>query len=796
MQVSQLVELDTHAVIGGGKARSFSMSDSAEFFTVLSDTLYRDKKRAVVREVICNGWDAHIMNDCTDTYLEVTLTEDEIIFKDFGPGIADEKIVPIYCVYGASTKVRDANQTGGFGLGSKSPFAYSDHFTVTSCFEGMKRVYAISRGGTETEGRPEIREMVSVPTTETGITVTIPLRDKSDLPEFQQNIFSVAYQGGMKVKLNGRQLATLNYEPARKQGFCAIENVRAELRESYAYLLYGTVLYPITTTDARISEAALRAGNLVGNGYRLVLIAPPNSVGITPSRESLSYSELTTQTILRLLKRATKSLEASIPSAGKKIITRLAATMELDKAGDGTMQNMSMRQAHQMPQTLVTPEQIAAYTIRCDFDRIPRATRRKWIYDGLAKKYPHMRATLRKARGAGVDFSVMTRQHAHTRFVRLAVKTGLLNGALIYDDNHSYHGTSRLDSIRRELGDGAIGKNIYVAPNRRELTSMIVGSKSDPTSRSRNLYLGLVVGQKPSRDLLDRLRTEAKTFGFTLDEYDWEFVKPKVVRKQKASEKFHAFVDYRDKDKTMVEPSLEAPKFFMRGYTYDGELRLGIDDHGARHILAEMYPELAVITTKEQEQKLRAAGVVHVIEDVEKRLAKMVKCREVQYGLMVQDRNFCNKTGLTYYYESYKLCETALALARLHMDIARLIFPDRAKPGEKWKEARQLVRVMRTFPHSSQNYADSKEAPASVLSKLENAARETFKDMIVTKNDAAKRLGYLSVLIGSEWITDRSSLDEPARDKLIGVIRYLQRFADKSKLTVKHTNTIAQKEAA
>ena len=58
MEVSQLQDYDTHVVIGGAKAHAFSVAQTAEFFTVLSDTLYRDKKRAVVREVLCNAWNA------------------------------------------------------------------------------------------------------------------------------------------------------------------------------------------------------------------------------------------------------------------------------------------------------------------------------------------------------------------------------------------------------------------------------------------------------------------------------------------------------------------------------------------------------------------------------------------------------------------------------------------------------------------------------------------------------------------------------------------------------------------
>ncbi|MBA8881800.1 ATP-binding protein [Phyllobacterium myrsinacearum] len=598
MQVSQLAELDTHAVIGGGKARSFSMSDSAEFFTVLSDTLYRDKKRAVVREVICNGWDAHVMNGCTDKHLEITLTDDEMIIKDFGPGISDDRIVPIYCVYGASTKVKDDAQTGGFGLGSKAPFAYTDHFTVVSCFDEKKIVYAISRGGTATEGKPEIRQMVAVPTQESGITVTIPLREKEDHVKFAGIIRSVVYQGGMKVRLNGQELATVNYEQARKRGYCAILNRNDELREAHVYLLYGTVLYPISTTDPSITVATNHANNLIGKGFKLVLIAPPNSVGVTPSRESLSYSEMTTQTILRLLKRASNEINSSITGAGKKVITRLGSKMTFDDAHFltsrihyGGVTNNELIQ--------VDPRQIAAYLVRNNLEKIDASQRRKWIFSGLIKSNRDQRAALRDARYRNIDFGTMRQEQGHRQFVKFASRLGALNEAMIYSDHSEItRGTKRLKGLREAIeSEGKFIRTLYLAPNRRELTSLIVGCKLDAMDRSNEFHMGLITGSKPSRDKLDRIRRLAEKFKFTIEEYDFEWQKPKVVRTKAPQETFHNLDDYVE-DHRLVEATLTDPKFFIRASTHNDVMRLGINDYSARHMLKKLFPGAAIISMR------------------------------------------------------------------------------------------------------------------------------------------------------------------------------------------------------
>ena len=112
---------------------------------------------------------------------------------------------PIYCIYGASTKVASEKETGGFGLGSKAPFAYSDHFSVTSSFEGLRTVYAVSRGGAETDGKPDMRAMVQTPTKATGITVSIPIRSAADRSNFENHIRAVVRQGASRLRSTARR---------------------------------------------------------------------------------------------------------------------------------------------------------------------------------------------------------------------------------------------------------------------------------------------------------------------------------------------------------------------------------------------------------------------------------------------------------------------------------------------------------------------------------------------------------------------------------------------------------------
>ena len=62
--------------------------------------------------------------------------------KDQGPGISPDRISNIFVQYTASTKREDDIQTGAFGLGSKTPFSYSDTFTIITVYGGIKYQYA------------------------------------------------------------------------------------------------------------------------------------------------------------------------------------------------------------------------------------------------------------------------------------------------------------------------------------------------------------------------------------------------------------------------------------------------------------------------------------------------------------------------------------------------------------------------------------------------------------------------------------------------------------------------------
>jgi hypothetical protein len=303
MQVTHERDHVTHAVIGGSQTIDFGISDNAEFFNILSSTLYKDQMLAVVREVLCNAWDAHIEAGCTDIPIQVSFENNSMIVRDFGHGIHKDNIGPIYGVYGSSTKKNDGKQTGGFGLGCKAPFAYTDHFEVISHHQGEMTIYAMSKSSADVAGKPGITPIMSAPTTSSGLQVTIKIKTTSDYTRFRNLVKMVAYNGDMN--------ATIDSEPIKTIGFPETSPYLITLNDqdnhitSLINVRYGNVIYPVDSGESiePFFKETLKIINHIRsyNYYFIIFQAPPHSISVTPSRESLSMQEHTCKTLVKLM---------------------------------------------------------------------------------------------------------------------------------------------------------------------------------------------------------------------------------------------------------------------------------------------------------------------------------------------------------------------------------------------------------------------------------------------------------------------------------------------------------------
>lgn len=164
--MKMLEEKITRATCGIESNVEFKVATNSKMMKLLSDNLYSDKATSVIRELSCNCLDSHIASGYPNKPFHVHLAcsaNPQFTIRDYGTGLSMEDMENLYCTYGASDKSDSNSLIGAMGLGSKSPFCYTESFTATSYFNGQKFVYIC---GKNSKGIPTLSRMLVADTDE------------------------------------------------------------------------------------------------------------------------------------------------------------------------------------------------------------------------------------------------------------------------------------------------------------------------------------------------------------------------------------------------------------------------------------------------------------------------------------------------------------------------------------------------------------------------------------------------------------------------------------------------------
>lgn len=305
------------------KSQDFSIGESSVIIDILRNRLYEHKIRTSCQEIISNARDAHREVEKGNDFEITVPTRLNPVFKvrDFGPSITPDRMENVFIRYGSSTK-RDTNsQTGGFGIGGKSFFSYTDSFTITTFIEGTKRVY-IAHIGVNHQGRLDLisTEKTSEPT---GLEFQVAVK-QHDIEEFRSSIFRAIYFWKDKPTLKGE----LN-PPTLVRGEVVSELLEVIDQELLPSCVWDHNSEMIAVIDGipygvnyKILEKIEPLKNLNGIVRKLILLHFSNGVvEVSASRESIADSKHTLANMEKLGQKALLEAQTHISEAFGKVKT-------------------------------------------------------------------------------------------------------------------------------------------------------------------------------------------------------------------------------------------------------------------------------------------------------------------------------------------------------------------------------------------------------------------------------------------------------------------------------------------
>ena len=278
---------------------SFTIEQNSRAFEILSSNIYSDKITAVIREYSCNAYDAHIAAGKGDVPFEIHLPnsfEPWFSVEDFGTGLSHEAVLKLYTTYFSSTKNHSNELIGGLGLGSKSAFAYTDQFLITSKYNGEKRMYSAFIDEKGTPSITEINLAYSGNDHKSGLKIEFQVAPK-DFKEFEGKVQTTLKYFPVKPNVSGIILDPPVEYLFKTDTFGIVEESGS--MGSRVYAVQGIVSYPVDLRQVFPEGDSIRFLGLNCRG--LVLFVPIGAVGITASREQLNYDVATRKYLQELL---------------------------------------------------------------------------------------------------------------------------------------------------------------------------------------------------------------------------------------------------------------------------------------------------------------------------------------------------------------------------------------------------------------------------------------------------------------------------------------------------------------
>ena len=327
-------------------------SKQEKLLFMLSDKLYANKFNSIIRELASNARDSHDEAGNPEPFVITAPTpaEPSLSIEDFGMGLDYETAKRTILMFLGSTKDYDDDKTGrlasqsigGFGIGSKSPRAYTPDYQMILRKDGVEYVVVISNNE---QGLPQSNLLAETPTDKpNGVKVIVPVKT-ADIYRWQNEVEAyvegtnyncVAYIGGSKhvpptpvasIDFGDFHLDVLN---KAIPGYSAIQ------------VSYGGVLYQMTHEQSIYDRglAYKLQHNLKPEFEFRIRVETSDKLDFSLSREAIENTEKTIEFLTKVLKTLNEEVNKTLAFGNQKFS---GTVVELVKSYDEAVEKLELQ---------------------------------------------------------------------------------------------------------------------------------------------------------------------------------------------------------------------------------------------------------------------------------------------------------------------------------------------------------------------------------------------------------------------------------------------------------------------
>lgn len=293
---SGVEEVTTGNVIG--TTGEFRIKQSAKAFAILSSGLYANKIKAIIRELSCNAIDSHVAAGTLDTPFDVCLPSTLSPYfsvRDYGTGLSEEQVNGIFTTYFESSKTGSDDFIGTLGLGSKSPFSYTNNFSITAIKDGKKCIFTAFISD---QGVPSILKMAEENTKEhNGVEIRFSVTSKNDHQTFLFEAVEVFKWFKNRPNVSHPSFKFVDVDYSEKDIVKGVHSFKTSNYRTTPIAVMGNIAYPLNVPDVSTNLGKL-AEYL---HYPLIIEFDIGELDIAASREELSYIPITITNIKKRL---------------------------------------------------------------------------------------------------------------------------------------------------------------------------------------------------------------------------------------------------------------------------------------------------------------------------------------------------------------------------------------------------------------------------------------------------------------------------------------------------------------